>query len=144
MRDMQDGSRAVGTDSEQATELKHDVEQTRDQAGRLAADAKEIAAQTAAQAREKATEVVEEARERSAERVHTTAETVREKVAGTGGIPETAGIRVADGIEKTATYMRENDTGTILHDAVQYVREHPKRSILAAVVVGYILGRIFR
>ena len=144
MRDMQDAPRAVGANSEQATELKHDVEQTRDQAGRLAADAKEIAAQTAAQAREKATEVVEEARERSAERVHTAAETVREKVAGTRGIPEAAGIRVADGMEKTATYMRENDTGTILHDAVQYVREHPKRSILAAVVVGYILGRIFR
>ena len=144
MRDMQDAPGAVGADTEQATELEHDVEQTRDQAGRLAADAKEIAAQTAAQAREKATEVVEEARERSAERVLTAAGTVREKVAGAGGVPETAGIRIADGMEKTATYMRQNDTGTILHDAVQYVREHPKRSIVAAVVVGFILGRIFR
>jgi ElaB/YqjD/DUF883 family membrane-anchored ribosome-binding protein len=40
--------------------------------------------------------------------------------------------------------MRDHDTGTILHDAVQYVREHPKRSILAALFVGFILGRIFR
>ena len=145
MRDMQDTPRTTGADTEHATEeLGQYGEETREQAERLASDGKETLNQTASQVRERAVEAAEEAREKAAERVHTAAESVRERVAGRGGIPETAGEKVAEGMQRTATYMRQHDTGTILHDVVQYVREHPKRSIVAAVAFGYVLGRVFR
>lgn len=145
MRDTQDNAKTPAADIEQATEeLRQYGEETREHAERLARDAKETANDTASQVRERVVEATEQGLEKAAQSVHTAAEAVRERVAGRGGLPETAGEKVAERMERTATYMREHDTGTILSDAVQYVREHPKRSIIAAVVVGFILGRIFR
>ena len=47
-------------------------------------------------------------------------------------------------MEKTATYLRENDTETMLSDFEKYIREHPTQAVISAVAVGFVVGRILR
>jgi ElaB/YqjD/DUF883 family membrane-anchored ribosome-binding protein len=132
-------------DARQTTEeLQRDLREAREQAGRVAADAKETVSQTASQAAEKATEMADQAREKTAGGMESAADTVREQVAGKGGIQETVGTTAADTMEKTASYLRENDTQAMLNDIENYVREHPAQAVLGAVAVGFLVGRILR
>jgi ElaB/YqjD/DUF883 family membrane-anchored ribosome-binding protein len=98
----------------------------------------------ASQARERAMETADQAREKTAEGVESAAGTLREQVEGKGGIQEAAGTRLADGMERTATYLREHDTQTMMEDIERYVREHPTQAILGAVAAGFIIGRILK
>jgi ElaB/YqjD/DUF883 family membrane-anchored ribosome-binding protein len=100
--------------------------------------------EVATQAREKAMETADQARERTAEGAESAADTIREQVEGKGGIQEAAGTRLADGMEKTATYLREHDTQTMIEDIERYVREHPTQAVLGAVAAGFIIGRILK
>jgi ElaB/YqjD/DUF883 family membrane-anchored ribosome-binding protein len=91
-----------------------------------------------------ATEKVEQARETTAEQMASTADTVRENVQGKGGIQEKAGVAAADGMEKTAQYLRDHDTQAMMQDVEKFVREHPTQAVLGAVAAGFIIGRILR
>ena len=46
---------------------------------------------------------------------------------------EKAGTTVADGMEKTAQYLREHDTQQMVNDVEQFVREHPTQAVVGAV-----------
>ncbi len=102
------------------------------------------AAEIAGQVREQATEKVEQARESTAEQMASTASTVRDQFEGKGGVQEKAGVAVADGMEKTAQYLREHDTQAMMTDVERFVREHPTQAVVGAVAVGFIVGRILR
>ena len=125
-------------------QLKRDAEETKEQVDPVATDFKDTAREKAQQAGEKATKVADQARDKTAEGVQSAAETVREQAAGKGGIHETVGIKAADTMETTATYLREHDTQTMLNDIEAYVREHPTQAVIGAVAVGFVLGRMLR
>ena len=131
-------------DRSSTQQLKQDAEETKEQVGRVAADVKETAKEKAVQAGEKATEVADQAREKTAEGAQSAADTIREQTAGKGGIQETVGTTAADTMEKTATYLREHDTQTMLNDVETYIREHPTQAVIGAVAVGFVIGRILR
>ena len=51
---------------------------------------------------------------------------------------------VAGGMESTARWIRDADMNTIRTDVEQQVKEHPGRTLLIALGVGYLLGKAFR
>ena len=52
--------------------------------------------------------------------------------------------RVAGGMEKSAEWLRDADIDSLKSGIEHQVKEHPGRTLLIAVGVGYLLGRAFR
>jgi ElaB/YqjD/DUF883 family membrane-anchored ribosome-binding protein len=51
---------------------------------------------------------------------------------------------VAEGVQSTATYLREHDTKQMMSDVEDIVRRNPGQSLLIAAAVGFLVGRAFR
>jgi ElaB/YqjD/DUF883 family membrane-anchored ribosome-binding protein len=76
------------------------------------------------------------------------ADTVSEKVGqarerAAGGLGQAASTThtLADGIESTASYLREHDFNQIGKDVINMFRRYPAQSLIAAVAVGFFVGR---
>lgn len=82
--------------------------------------------------------------DKAADSMGRAAEQIREKAQTSGGIQAEAGVKLADGMEKTATYLREHDTTQVLDDLETYVREHPMQAVAGAVIGGFVIGRMLR
>jgi hypothetical protein len=102
-------------------------------------------------AREKASEYGQKAQEqadagidRAAGGMEKAADKLRSQALREEGVRAQAGEKVADGIDKTAEYLREHDTQAILDDVEKYVRRHPVQAIAGAVVGGFVLARVLR
>jgi len=52
--------------------------------------------------------------------------------------------KVAGGMQSTANWVRNADLETVKGDIERQVKEHPARSLLVAVGLGYVLGKAFR
>ena len=52
--------------------------------------------------------------------------------------------KVAGGMQSTADWVRNADFETVKGDVERQVKEHPARSLLVAVGLGYLLGKAFR
>jgi len=52
--------------------------------------------------------------------------------------------RVAGGMQATADWLREADLDTMRAGVERQVKEHPGRTLLIAVGLGYLLGKAFR
>lgn len=127
-----------------ATEIEGEAKQKRDETGDTLERARETASEAVGTAKEKAMEGAEQAKDSAAGGLETAAEAIRERTASTEGIQGKAGEKLAEGMEKTAGYLREHDTREIIGDVEIYVREHPTQAVLGAVAVGFILGRMMR
>lgn len=106
---------------------------------------------TADAARDKATEIGEKAQDRAdagidkaAGGLESAAQKLKERTQEADGMPAQAGTKVAEGMEKTAGYLREHDTSAILDDVETYVKEHPMQAVAGAVVGGFLISRILR
>jgi ElaB/YqjD/DUF883 family membrane-anchored ribosome-binding protein len=99
---------------------------------------------TATQVKERAQDTADQAMDTAAGGMESTAGTIRDKVEGQGGIQEKAGTAIADGMDKTAQYLREHDSQAVMQDMERYVRDHPTQAVLGALAVGFIVGRIIR
>ena len=108
---------------------------------------------TAQRAGEMATGAVEKAQstvksgadagmDRASEGMSTAAERLRERSESTGGIQKEVGVKAAEAMEKTATYLKEHDSGEVMSQIETYIREHPIQSAAGALVAGYVLGKI--
>ncbi len=109
-----------------------------------ATESRDNATNVAAQVKDKAEATADKAMDTGADQMQSTADTIREKVEGQGGIPEKAGTAVADGMERTATYLREHDSKEVMEDVENYIREHPMQAVVGAVAFGLIVGRVLR
>ncbi len=49
----------------------------------------------------------------------------------------------ADKLSSTADYVRQNDVNSMMSDLERLVKNNPGQSLLAAAVVGFLLGRTF-
>ena len=49
----------------------------------------------------------------------------------------------ADRMTSTADYVREHDVDGMMKDVESLVKNNPGRSLLAAAIVGFLLGRTF-
>ena len=52
--------------------------------------------------------------------------------------------RVATGMQATADWLRDADLDSLREGVERQVKEHPGRSLLIAVGLGYVLGKAFR
>lgn len=52
--------------------------------------------------------------------------------------------KVAGGMQSTANWVRNADLDTVKGDIERQVKDHPARTLLVAVGLGYVLGKAFR
>jgi len=97
-------------------------------------------------AADKVSDGFDKGRKAAAGTLHQAASTLREKADGLPGGQTTAGIaeRLADTVESTSTYLREHDMEDMKADVERLVRRNPTQSLIAACVVGFLIGRAFR
>lgn len=71
----------------------------------------------------------------AAERLHGRADRMA------SGKMATATDRAAGALDATASFVRDFDSRRLLDDVGDMARKHPGRTIAAAIVVGFLLGR---
>jgi ElaB/YqjD/DUF883 family membrane-anchored ribosome-binding protein len=91
---------------------------------------------------EKAQQRLETERGHVAERLEGVAMRVRQRGDVAGPIGHRAGDEFATRMEAAAGYLHQHHTDEIALDLAAYVKQHPVRSIIAAAVLGYLIGRI--
>jgi ElaB/YqjD/DUF883 family membrane-anchored ribosome-binding protein len=109
-------------------------------ASQLMDDARTKAAEVGQQAQEK----LEQGKDTAASGMESAADKIRERTQYSDGVQAKAGTKVAEGMEKTAGYLKEHDTNEMVDDLEKYVREHPVQALAGAVVGGFLVGRILR
>jgi hypothetical protein len=67
-----------------------------------------------------------------------------DSIAGGGERVSKAAHQVADKVENASRYIRDKDAKDMLADVETMVRNHPTRSLLAVLAVGYLAGRALR
>jgi hypothetical protein len=111
-------------------------------------------------AREKSEEIGESAedlRQRMANRLNSGAERLRQRASGSGNLGDDGPLNraldseaahkmergLADGMESTADWIRTADVDSIRTGIERQVRDHPGRTLLVALGIGYLVGRAF-
>jgi len=95
---------------------------------------------------EVASERLDHQRETAAGNLNRMASTLHEKA---GSVPGGTNVvnfthRIANGMESTATYLRDHDFAAVGQDALKLCRRYPAQSIISALAVGFLLGRARR
>jgi len=118
------------------------VEKLKDKLEDVASKAKDKAEQW----RETAAETVDRQRENVSSGLERAASTLHEKATNIPGGPRavTAAHRLADGMETTASYLREHDLADMRDDFISLCKQHPVQALVSAVAVGFLLGRSVR
>jgi ElaB/YqjD/DUF883 family membrane-anchored ribosome-binding protein len=127
------------------TDLRSDQDgqnsqQMQDRAQEMAGKTREAASEYGQKAKEQA----DKGREQAAGGMERAAEQLRERSGSTQGIPAQAGVKVADGMETAATYLREHKTDDMINDLEHYVKEHPTQALAGAIFTGFVIGRVLR
>jgi hypothetical protein len=93
-----------------------------------------------------ASETVDQQRENVSTGLDRAASTLHEKAERLPGGPRavTAAHRIADGMESTASYLRQHDFADMRDDLVNVCRRHPVQALISAVAFGFLLGRSVR
>jgi len=106
----------------------------------------------ASQAKEKVTDLgrtaarkIDQNRQAAASGLESAALTLREKAHVLPGGPKVTGLAhaTADKLTSTARYVRQNDVDRMMSDAGRLVKNNPGPSLVAAAVIGFLLGRAF-
>jgi ElaB/YqjD/DUF883 family membrane-anchored ribosome-binding protein len=119
-----------------------DTEKLKDRVEDFTARAKDKASQWTTTA----SETADQQRENAAAGLERAASTVHEKAARMPGGPRAvnAAHRVADGMETTATYLREHNFADMRDDVINVCRRHPAQALLSAAALGFLLGSAIR
>lgn len=72
------------------------------------------------------------------------AEQMRDRFADQDGVPAQVGGKMADGLERTAGYLREHDADQIWEDVEAFVKDHPLQSAAGAAIAGFVIARVLR
>lgn len=86
---------------------------------------------------------VDEKRESAAEAMSGAADTLH-RVAGSGGKAVQAAYAAGRQLEETADFLHQHDVRGSLGEAERFVKSHPTESLIAAAVVGFLVGRVIR
>lgn len=100
----------------------------------------------ATQLREKAVSAIDEKREQSARVLDSAAAGLHKGAERLppGGQSSTMAHSAAHKLEGAATYLRDHPVRNVLNDARWFVRGHPSQSLIAAVALGFLVGRALR
>lgn len=125
--------------NETTTTRLDDVKQ---RVSQIAANTKDRAGQVA----ETVSETLNDQRENAAEGLGRVASTLHEKAERVPGGPKAVNLthRVADGMESTASYLRDHDFSKMGDDLMAVCRKYPTQSLVTALTLGFLLGRSAR
>ena len=107
---------------------------------------------TAAQVKDKVSDLgrtaankIDENRETAASGLEKTASVLHEKADSLPGGEKVTSLAhaAADKLTSTADYVREHDVNRMMADVERLVKNNPGPSLLAAAVVGFLVGRAF-
>ena len=118
------------------------LDEVKDRASEVAAKTKDKASQMADTVSEK----LGQQRENAAEGLGRVASTLHEKADSVPGGPKLVNFthNIANGMESTATYLRDHDFSKMGKDLMSVCRKYPTQSIAAALAIGFLLGRSAR
>ena len=92
-------------------------------------------------AKETAKQRMDQGIARTAERLDTAASRLRQAADGS---PSEATRRLAEDLEIGAAYLKEHSSEDIVRDVEAFIKRHPIKALVAAIVAGVIAGRILR
>ena len=124
-----------------------------DEASSFASNLKDQASEQAEKAKSKMQEVtrkagerMDEQRYRAADAIESGASALHEKAGNLPGGSKVTNIAhaAAEKMQATADYVRENDAGAMIGDVQDLVRRYPGQAVVAGIVLGFLLGRMFR
>ena len=97
----------------------------------------------ASQMAETVSQKLDHQRQSAADTLGRAASAVHENADRLPGGPKVANLThsVADGIESTASYLRRHDLSGMGKDLMDVCRRYPKQSLVAALAVGFLIGR---
>jgi ElaB/YqjD/DUF883 family membrane-anchored ribosome-binding protein len=107
---------------------------------------------TADQVKEKFSEIgtaakdkIDENRGAAASGLEKAASTLHEKADGLSGGEKISSLAhsTADKLSNTAEYVRDHDVNRMMSDVEELVKNNPGPSLLAAAVIGFLVGRAF-
>ncbi|PWU01064.1 MAG: hypothetical protein C5B51_23780 [Terriglobia bacterium] len=89
---------------------------------------------------------IDENREPAAQKLQDVASTLHQKADSLPGGEKVASLAhgAADKVQATAEYIREHDVQDMAAGVENFVRRHPGQSLVAAVAIGFLLGRAFK
>ena len=93
---------------------------------------------------DKAKEQVDAGIDKAAEGLESTAERIKSMTGEGEGIPAQAGVKLAEGMEGAATYLKEHSSDEMLKDLEVFVKEHPTQALVGAIFAGFLVGRMMR
>jgi ElaB/YqjD/DUF883 family membrane-anchored ribosome-binding protein len=125
------GERSIDTTEKLKDKIEDITARAKDKAGQWT----DAASQTADQQREN----ISTGLDRAASTLHDKAKNIP---GGPGAV--NAAHRVADGMEATASYLRQHDFADMRDDLVNVCRRHPVQALISAVAIGFFLGRSVR
>ena len=88
-------------------------------------------------------EKIDQQRESAADNLDRVASTMHDRAYSIPGGPKVANLthKVADGMESTASYLRDHDLSQMGKDLMDVCRRYPTQSFVAALAIGFLLGR---
>ncbi len=83
-------------------------------------------------------------RDKMADALERTSERLQRKGEALGNGVSAAAHKTAGAVESAGHYLREFDGDELVSDVRGIVKRHPGRTVLAALVVGFFIGRAIR
>jgi ElaB/YqjD/DUF883 family membrane-anchored ribosome-binding protein len=93
---------------------------------------------------EKAKEQADAGMDKAAGGLESAAERIKGMTGEGEGAPAQAGVKLAEGMETAATYLKEHSSDELLKDLEGYVKQHPTQALVGAIFAGILVGRILR
>lgn len=95
---------------------------------------------------DRAQQTADTQRQQTADRLGDAADTLRqnkEQLPG-GEMTQRAATTAAEKMDQASGYLQQHDVGDMMSDLQQFARAHPTESLIGAVVVGFMVGRMLR
>jgi len=92
---------------------------------------------------ETVSERFDQQRENAADSLGRAASTVHQNAGSLPGGPKVVNLThaLADGMESTASYLRDHDLSNMGKDVMNVCRRYPTQSLVAALALGFLIGR---
>ena len=115
------------------------VNEVKDRVSDMTTKAKEKAEQVA----DNVSDTLGQQRENAADTLGRAASTLHDKADSVPGGPKVVNLthNIADGMESTASYLRDHDFSAMGKDLMDVCRRYPTQSLVAALALGFLIGR---
>jgi hypothetical protein len=130
------------SNSENASDLSDTISDAKDRAAGLGSKLREKASQVTSTV----SDTVGRQRDNVVGGLDRAASTIHEKAGSLPGGQKAANAanRLADGMESTASYLRDHDLKDMGNSVAGICRKYPVQSLLSAVAIGFLMGRALR